>query len=151
MNNYLFSLGDDVITSYINGIQFLPVCIMYTRLCPEGAEGSSYSMLTTFGNIALVCASNVGNLLAGVWDVSNDAMRRNDVSGLWRLTLLTSMLSVVPLSLLFLLPRSAEEQDQLSRSKVRSKLGGAIFLVVLFSSILWTICTAVYRLVVLNV
>jgi len=51
LNNYLFSLGDDVIQSYISGIQFLPVCIMYMRLCPDGAEGSSYSMLTTFGNI----------------------------------------------------------------------------------------------------
>ena len=39
ISNYLFSLGDDVISAYISGIQFLPVCIMYTRLCPEGAEG----------------------------------------------------------------------------------------------------------------
>jgi hypothetical protein len=76
-------LGDDVITAYISGIQFLPVCIMYMRLCPEGAEGSSYSMLTTFGNIALVCASSVGNLLANVWDVSNVAMRKHDISGLY--------------------------------------------------------------------
>jgi len=72
LNNYLFSLGDDVIQSYISGIQFLPLCIMYMRLCPDGAEGSSYSMLTTFGNIALVCASNLGNLVANIWDVSNE-------------------------------------------------------------------------------
>jgi hypothetical protein len=47
LSNYFFSLGDDVITAYISGIQFLPVCIMYMRLCPEGAEGSSFAMLTT--------------------------------------------------------------------------------------------------------
>ena len=40
MNNYLFSLGDDVISAYISGIQFLPVCLMYSSLCPEGAEGT---------------------------------------------------------------------------------------------------------------
>ena len=33
---------------------------MYMRLCPDGAEGASYSMLTTFGNVALVCGSNLG-------------------------------------------------------------------------------------------
>jgi len=59
----LLFVGDDVIVAYISGIQFLPVCIMYMRLCPDGAEGASYSMLTTFGNVALVCGSNLGKLL----------------------------------------------------------------------------------------
>jgi len=146
LSNYLFSMGDDVISAYISGIQFLPVCIMYMRLCPEGAEGASYSMLTTFGNIALVCSSNVGNLLANVWDVSNDAMKSHDISGLWKLSLLTSCLAILPLSLLFLLPHSAEEQDELSKSKVRSKVGGAIFLSVLGLSLLWTFTTAIIRI-----
>jgi hypothetical protein len=145
LHNYLFSVGDDVISAYISGIQFLPLCIMYMRLCPEGAEGSSYAMLTTFGNIALVCASNLGNLLANVWDVSNDAMRRHDVNGLWRLNLFTSCLAIVPLGLLFLLPKDVDEQDKLSRSKERSKIGGIVFLLVLFGSLLWTSITAIYR------
>jgi hypothetical protein len=67
ISNYLFSLGDDVISAYISGIQFLPVCIMYMRLCPEGAEGSSYAMLTTFGNVALVCASGIGSKISKIW------------------------------------------------------------------------------------
>ena len=62
----LLYVGDDVIVAYISGIQFLPVCIMYMRLCPDGAEGASYSMLTTFGNVALVCGSNLGKLLLWV-------------------------------------------------------------------------------------
>lgn len=118
------------------------------RLCPDGAEGSSYSMLTTFGNIALVCASNLGNHAAKIWDVSNDAMRRHDISGLWKLSLLTSLVSVIPLSLLFLLPKDSKEQDELAKSKERSRFGGVVFLSVLFSSILWTISTAIYRLYV---
>lgn len=146
MSNYFFSIGDDVISSYISGIQFLPLCIMYMRLCPEGAEGASYAMLTTFGNIALVCASNLGNMLSNVWDVSNDAMRRKDVSGLWKLNLTTSFLAVLPLALLFLLPKDAEEQDQLAKSKAKSKVAGIIFLVVLFGSLLWTTITALVRI-----
>ena len=39
MSDYFFALGDDVISAYIAGLQYLPVCIMYMRLCPEGSEG----------------------------------------------------------------------------------------------------------------
>jgi len=135
INNYFFSVGDDVIQQFISGIQFLPVCILYMRLCPEGSEGASYSMLTTFGNIALVCANNVGMLLSHIWDVSNDAMRAHDFSGLWKLTVLTSVVSVVPLLLLDLLPKNTAEQEALGGCQDRNKLGGTLFLVVLFASI----------------
>ncbi|CAM9776430.1 unnamed protein product [Phaeothamnion confervicola] len=66
LSNYWFALGDDVITEYIQGLQFLPVCIMYLQLCPDGSEGATYSMLTTMGNIALVCASSIGTVLSKV-------------------------------------------------------------------------------------
>lgn len=147
MSNYFFSLGDDVITAYIAGIQFLPVCIMYMRLCPDGAEGASYSMLTTFGNIALVCASNIGNMLTGVWDVSNDALRQGNVDGLWKLSLLTSVLAMLPILWLRLLPDSAEEQEELAKSQEKSVYAGITFLVVLFGSLFWTSFSAVYRVV----
>ena len=125
----------------------IQVCIMYMRLCPDGAEGSSYAMLTTFGNIALVCASNVGNHLSRIWDVSNSAMRQHDVSGLWKLTVLTSCLSVTPLLFLQLLPTDSTAQEQLAKSKVRSKVGGTVFLVVLLSSLLWTILSSIMSLI----
>lgn len=146
IGNIYFSLGDDVITAYISGIQFLPLCIMYMKLCPDGAEGASYSMLTTFGNIAMVCASSLGTALAGIWDVSNDAMRRDDVSGLWKLHVLTSLVALVPLAILFLLPKNEKDQEQLSKSKERSTLGGIVFLVVLCGSLAWTSATSVMTL-----
>jgi hypothetical protein len=147
LSNYFFSLGDDVITAYISGIQFLPVCIMYMRLCPDGAEGASYSMLTTFGNIALVCASNLGNLLSDVWDVRNDTLRTGDISGLWKLSLLTSALALLPILWLHLLPNNAEEQEELAKSKERSRPAGIVFLVVLFGSLTWTSVSAIMRVV----
>lgn len=147
LNNYLFSLGDDVIGQYISGIQFLPLCIMYMRLCPEGAEGTSYAMLTTFGDIALICANNVGSMVSRIWDVSNTALRNKDIHGLWKLTLLTSLLALIPLTLLSLLPRDAKEQDELAKSKEKSPLAGVLFLCVLGGSVLWTFATAIYTLV----
>ena len=67
VSNYVFSLGDDSINQLLQGIQFLPVCIMYMRLCPEGAEGASYSMLTTFNNIAGSVAYDLGNVVSQIW------------------------------------------------------------------------------------
>ena len=118
---------------------------MYTRLCPEGSEGASYAMLSTFGNIGLICASNLGSFLAGqdyLWDVSNTALRKNDISGLWKLNLFTSVLSVLPLTLLFLLPGNKTQQDELSKLKERNEIAGIAFLFVLITSIVWSFyCT----------
>ena len=80
-------------------------------------------------------------------DVSNVAMRAHDISGLWRLSVLTSLLALVPTAFLWLLPQTAEEQTNLAKSKARSKLGGFIFIFVLFGSLTWTITEAVLEIV----
>ena len=75
-------------------------------------------------------------------------MRRGDVDGLWKLSLLTSSLAILPLCWLHLLPSNAEEQEKLALSQDRSKIAGVIFLVVLFSSLFWTISSAIYRIAI---
>lgn len=75
------------------------------------------------------------------------AMKAHDVSGLWRLSVLTSLLALVPVPFLWLLPQSTEEQANLSNSSERSKLGGIVFLFVLFGSLGWTILEALMELV----
>jgi len=102
-------------------------------------------MLTTFGNIALVMSSNLGNYLASIWDVSNQAMRAGDIDGLWRLTLLTSCLSLLPLALLDLLPHTKREQEELGRSQERSVVGGVCFLCVLGASVLYSFYSAIIQ------
>jgi uncharacterized membrane protein len=79
-------------------------------------------------------------------DVSNFAMSHNDISGLWKLTVLTSTISLVPLALLFLLPANAKEQQELAISQERSQIGGVIFLFVLFTSLVWTSFSALSEL-----
>ena len=74
-------------------------------------------------------------------------MRAHDISGLWRLSVLTSLLALVPTAFLWLLPQTAEEQTNLAKSKARSKLGGFIFIFVLFGSLTWTITEAVLEIV----
>uniref|UniRef100_A0A7S1TWA3 Major facilitator superfamily (MFS) profile domain-containing protein n=1 Tax=Phaeomonas parva TaxID=124430 RepID=A0A7S1TWA3_9STRA len=145
ISDYFFALGDDVMSAYINGIQFLPVCIMYMKLCPGGSEGATYAMLTTLGNIALCVASSLGNVFTYIpgWDVSNAAIERGDMYGMWHITICTSVLSTLPLMLLFLLPHGHEAQLELQANKHRTTLGGIAFLVALIGSLTWTSSEAV--------
>jgi hypothetical protein len=135
ISNYPFAMGDDVLQQFLSGIQFLPACVMYMCLCPKGSEGATYSMLTTFGNIASTVSGCIGSQLGELWDVSNDALKRGDVRGLWKLALLTSTLPLLPLVLLGLLPKDMKNQEELQKCSDRSKLGGAIFLSVLVLSL----------------
>jgi len=112
-------------------------------LCPKGSEGATYSMLTTFGNIALVVASSMGSWCAKIWDVSNDALRSHDLEGLWKLALLTSILPIFPLVFLRLLPKDQIQQKKLQQNKDRSLLGGVIFLFVLVTSLVMVMVNAV--------
>lgn len=73
-------------------------------------------------------------------------MRRHDVSGLWKLHVLTSLASLLPLSLLFLLPKNEAEQELLGKSSTRSRKGGAVFLIVLFGSLIWSVSAAFLKL-----
>lgn len=70
-------------------------------------------------------------------------MRRQDYRGLWRLSLLTSCLSPLPLFLIKLLPPNHEKQRKLQESKQSSTLGGAVFLTVLFVSLIWGLSQAI--------
>jgi hypothetical protein len=79
-------------------------------------------------------------------DVSNNAMKAHDISGFWRLHILTSGIALFPLLLLSWLPQNEEEQDKLRKSPQRSKVGGAIFLIVLVASLLWSIIASGQKL-----
>lgn len=73
-------------------------------------------------------------------------MVENDITGLWKLSLFTSILQIIPLAFIFLLPATSQEQEALGSLKTRNKYCGMLFLVVLLGSILWTCCTAMIEL-----
>lgn len=131
---------------FLTGMQFLPLTIVYMKLCPGGSEGATYSMLTTFSNLALILGNSVGSLFSLIWDVSNGAMRRGDLSGLWKLTVLTSCLSPLPLVLLFSLPSDREQEKQMRSRAEASKWAGMLFLATLAGSLAWIIGQGIYIL-----
>jgi hypothetical protein len=81
-------------------------------------------------------------------NVSNETLRSGDVSGLWKLSVLTSSLSLIPLTLLWMLPRNAEDEEAFGQMTERSTIGGAVFLTVLLGSLSFSISQAVWELLV---
>lgn len=44
-------------------------------MCPDGAEGTTYAILTTMQNVSMAAAQNLGTMFTGIWDVSNASLR----------------------------------------------------------------------------
>eukprot|EP00596_Hydrurales_sp_CCMP1899_P003780 CAMPEP_0119054474 /NCGR_PEP_ID=MMETSP1177-20130426/75087_1 /TAXON_ID=2985 /ORGANISM="Ochromonas sp, Strain CCMP1899" /LENGTH=459 /DNA_ID=CAMNT_0007034711 /DNA_START=124 /DNA_END=1500 /DNA_ORIENTATION=+ len=78
-----FAMGSFGVIQFMGAIQFLPACRMFLAMCPEGAEGASYAMLTTLSNLAGTVANALGGAIAGVWDVSNETLAKHEYTGMW--------------------------------------------------------------------
>jgi len=147
IGDYVFALGDDVFLEFILGVQFLPTTIMMVHLCPAGSEGAAYAMFTTMNNSALGVATTISSLLVFIWDVDEETLESGDVSGMWKLSLLTTCLQLSGLLFVGLLPRSKEGLTELDKGYPPSRVGGIIFLAVVFISVAWSLVTAVLNIV----
>eukprot|EP00903_Cladosiphon_okamuranus_P015035 g13911.t1 len=146
ISDFVFSIGDDSIADFVQAIQFLPIVQMYISMCPDGAEGTTYAILTTMSNVSMAAAMDLGTMFTGIWDVSNKSLCRGEFTGMWKLTLLTSLIQPLPLFLIRRLPSSQAEQHALQNSGVRNRWGGIVLLSVLFGSLLWTVALSIVEL-----
>ena len=125
-----------------------PTTIMMVHLCPAGSEGASYAMFTTVNNCAAGLASALSTVLTGIWDVSKETMLSGDVSGMTKLTLLTTALQTSGLLFVRMLPNTKEDLAKLHVDRYSgSKVGGFIFLSVTFLSVIYAITISVLNIV----
>jgi len=134
----VFALGDDGVQEFLIGIQFLPLCLMYLSMCPAGSEGTTYAMLTTFSNLAGTVAFDVSTLLTTVWDVEEDTIMAGDFTGVYKLSLLCTLVAPLPLIFIGLIPRNRAHQDDLIKETTRSPVMGVIFIAVMIFTMLGT-------------
>ena len=148
LGNFWFALGDDAMAEFIQGIQFLPTTIMMVHLCPSGSEGASYAMFTTVNNSAGTLSVALTTYCLSIWDVSKEALLNNELSGMIKLTYLTTAFQVSGVFLVGLLPKTKEHLfDLKNQSLGTSAIGGTIFLTVTFCSIAYSICVGVLNII----
>jgi hypothetical protein len=122
-----------------------PTTIMMVHLCPTGSEGASYAMFTTVHNAAYTLSSAISTQMLGIFDVSKDTLIDGDLSGMTKLTILTTAIQVSGVLFVKLLPHSKEDLTILHQNG--SKMGGFIFLSITFLSILYALVICVLNIV----
>ena len=113
---------------------------MMVNLCPVGSEGASYAMFTTVNNCALSLSSAISTLLLGIWDVKKETMIEGDLSGMTKLTILTTVLQTSGLLFVKLLPHTKDDLKVLHGDAYSgSTIGGSIFLAVTLLSVFYAV------------
>jgi hypothetical protein len=148
LSPFVFALGDDIFADFIAGVQFLPTTIMMVHLCPAGSEGASYAMFTTVSNCASGLASALSTVLTRFWNVKKETMVGGDLSGLTKLALLTTGLQTSGLLFVKMLPKTKNDLSELHNSAYSgSRMGGAIFLTITISSVLYAVIVSLLNIV----
>jgi hypothetical protein len=133
---------------FVQAIQFLPACRMFLGMCPGGAEGASYAMLTTISNVAQTVAYSFAGAMAGVWDVSNDTLKAHKYEGMWKLTLFVGCAQMVGLLFVYLLPSGIEEQMKMqATTDGDSAVMGALFVLVIGASLAFVIAFSIQTII----
>lgn len=161
--NIMMAVGHDAVIALMEGLHAMPKFIMFVMLCPEGVEGTSFALLTTMTSVGTTVAYEIGSLITGIWDVSNETLAAGDYTGIIKLNVLTSCLQMMPLCLICLLPDnrasrivnstvvgySNDYQDEQQRSideRAKSKTGGTCLLATLFFSLVATLLPNILKL-----
>ncbi len=121
---------------------------MMVHLCPSGSEGAAYAMFTTVSNTAGGLASILSTVLLRIWDVSKETMMSGDLSGMTKLTILTTILQTSGLLFVKLLPRTKDDLTKLHADAYSgSRIGGFIFLTITLTSIFSAIWVGISNII----
>ena len=113
---------------------------------------NSYALFSTTYNVGEVLSDALSTVLLKIWDVSQTALENNDLSGMVNLTILTTTLQVIPILFVWMIPSSADELIRMNNESRghddgnRSRLGGAIYVTVVFLSICYAIFISVMNI-----
>lgn len=99
VSDIVFAVGEGVAFSLVAQIMTMPICVLGARLCPSGVEASLYSMLMSVSNLGGLVSSYAGAALTEAFAITND-----EFSNLWKLSLLCTGLSVLPVAFVHYVP-----------------------------------------------
>lgn len=97
-----FSLGDSLILTVMGEISFMPVLVLSARICPPGVEATLFALLMSVLNLAGLLSHELGAILTHWFGVTE-----TNFDNLWLLVTVTNLSTLLPLPLLFLLPKAS--------------------------------------------
>ena len=105
-------------------------------------------MFTTVNNSALNLSSSISTLLLSIWDVSKETLLSGELSGMIKLTILTTALQTSGLLFVKLLPNRKEDLIEMQKDSYSgNRIGGFIFLTITLFSVFSAIVIGLLNIV----
>lgn len=136
IDNFYFALADDAVNAAAQQLLALPILILMARMCPPGAEGTFYAVVTSVQSIGGTVSGAFSQLATRGFGVS-----LADFSGLWRLTLLTSTVKLAVLLFLPLVPKDITHAADADDDR-RSVFTGALVSLLAGGGLVYAVCDA---------
>lgn len=95
-----FVVIDASVSQMIGRLKWMPLLVLSSKLCPPGIEGTFFALLMSIDNAGLLSSSWGGGMLLHVLEVT-----RTQFDNLWLAIFIRNILRIIPLSLLFLVPK----------------------------------------------
>ncbi|XP_008228849.1 PREDICTED: probable folate-biopterin transporter 3 [Prunus mume] len=116
--DYFFVVIDEGVTQLIGRIKWMPLLVLSSKLCPAGIEGTFFALLMSIDHVGMLSSTWAGGLLLHVLKIT-----RTEFENLWMAILIRSSLRIVPIALLFLIPRTDPNLCILPPEMLRTKKG----------------------------
>ncbi|KAH9304609.1 hypothetical protein KI387_009013 [Taxus chinensis] len=106
--DYFFVIIDECSFHIITRIKWMPMLVLSAKLCPSGIEGSFFALLMSIDSIGILSCSWGGGMLLHLLNVT-----RTDFRNLWLAILITNIMRILPLVMLFLVPKTDQSSTLL--------------------------------------
>ncbi|XP_068651974.1 probable folate-biopterin transporter 2 [Aristolochia californica] len=100
MPDSLFVVFDEIAYRMVGQLKWMPLLVLSSKLCPPGIEGTFFALLMSIDNFGLLTSSWLGSLLLHILKVT-----RTEFNNLWLAILVRNIMRILPLSVLFLVPK----------------------------------------------
>ncbi|MEM9927590.1 MAG: folate/biopterin family MFS transporter [Cyanobacteria bacterium P01_D01_bin.50] len=114
IDDYWFSLGDNLILTVMGQITFMPVLVLAARICPPGVEATLFALLMSVFNLAGLVSHELGAVLTHYLGVTE-----TNFDNLWLLVTITNLSTLLPLVFINWLPEKGKETPQITHSTLK--------------------------------
>lgn len=116
--DYIFVVMDEAVSRMIARLKWMPLLVISSKLCPSGIEGTFFALLMSIDHIGMLTSSWAGSILLLALNVT-----RTGFDNIWVAILIRSTLRLLPIGLLFLIPKNDPNSSILPSELLTSKKG----------------------------
>jgi folate/biopterin transporter len=111
IDDYWFSLGDNLILTVMGQIAFMPIMVLAARICPLGVEATLFAGLMSIFNFGGLVSQEFGALIMSWLGITD-----TNFNSLWLLVLISDLCTLTPLLFINWLPdhNNASEMPKFS-------------------------------------